>query len=155
MASKLGWQWIFWLLAILGGTTLVLLVVALPETSRTIVGNGSNPPRHIYRTLIPILRANQLVSNAAETRKRKRISFPNTLKSLKILFSFRLSNVLICNGIAYTVGCCVQASLSTLFIEVYGYHDLEAGLIYIPYGIACLLSTLIWGMFFNRTMWQS
>lgn len=146
LTAKLGWQWIFWFLAIIGGFVLALLIVALPETSRIVVGNGSIRPRHIYRTLIPIPKADQIDSNTADTRKKNKVTFPNPLKSLKILFSFRLSNVLICNGIAYTVGCCVQASLSTLFIDIYGYRDLEAGLIYIPYGVACLFSTLIWGM---------
>ncbi|ATY59418.1 Major facilitator superfamily transporter [Cordyceps militaris] len=150
VAAKLGWQWIFWILVILGGFCLALIVIALPETSRAVVGNGSIPPHGIYRSLIPIGREQQDSRKAEETLKKKRAAFFNPLASLKILPSFRLSNVLLCNGIAYTVYCCIQASLSSLFIDVYGYHDLEAGLIYIPFGVACLISTLLWGIILDR-----
>lgn len=150
VAAKLGWQWIFWILVILGGFCLALIVIALPETSRAVVGNGSIPPHGIYRSLIPIGREQQDSRKAEETLKKKRAAFFNPLASLKILPSFRLSNVLLCNGIAYTVYCCIQASLSSLFIDVYGYHDLEAGLIYIPFGVACLISTLLWGKILDR-----
>ncbi len=145
MAATLGWQWIFWLLVILGGFCLALLILALPETSRAVVGNGSVPPHGIYRSLIPIRSEEKGQRKAEETIKKKKVTFINPLASLKILLYFRLSNVLVCNGIAYTVYCCIQASLSSLFIDVYGYHDLEAGLIYIPFGVACLVSTLTWG----------
>ncbi|OAA82396.1 Major facilitator superfamily transporter [Akanthomyces lecanii RCEF 1005] len=155
MAAKLGWQWIFWLLAILGGFCLVLLVIALPETSRSVVGNGSIPPNGIYRSLIPMGKQDRYQEKAEETIKKKEITLPNLLASLKILLSFRLSNVLVCNAVAYTVYCCTQASLSSLFIDVYGYRDLEAGLIYIPFGVACLVNTLIWGKILDRDYAQA
>lgn len=41
--------------------------------------------------------------------------------------------------------CCAQASLSSLFIEVYHYGELASGLVYIPFGVACLISLLVWG----------
>lgn len=41
--------------------------------------------------------------------------------------------------------CCAQASLSSLFIEVYHYGQLASGLVYIPFGVACLISLLAWG----------
>ncbi|OAR00245.1 hypothetical protein LLEC1_03470 [Akanthomyces lecanii] len=150
LAAKLGWQWIFWLLAILGGFCLALLIIALPETSRSVVGNGSIPPRGIYRSLIPFCRQEKDPKQAEETIQKKDIVLVNPLGSLKILLSFRLSNVLICNAIAYTVYCCIQASLSSLFIDIYGYNDLAAGLIYIPFGVACLVNTLIWGKILDR-----
>ena len=38
---------------------------------------------------------------------------------------------------------CLQASLTSLFIEIYGYTQLEAGLIYLPFGIGCFIGTLL------------
>ncbi len=143
MAAKLGLQWIFWLLAILGEFCLVRLVISLPETSRSVVGNGSIPPNGIYRSLIPMGKQERYQEKVEETIKKKEITLPNPLASLKILLSFRLSNVLVCDAIAYTVYCCIQASLSSLFIDVYGYRDLEAGLIYVPFGVACFVNTLV------------
>lgn len=42
--------WCFWALVIFGGIALSLILWTLPETRRTIVGNGSVPPLGIWRT---------------------------------------------------------------------------------------------------------
>ena len=39
-----GWRAIFWFLTAFSGTVLLVILVALPETCRKIVGNGSIPP---------------------------------------------------------------------------------------------------------------
>lgn len=149
LAAKLGWKWIFRFLCILGGVCLILIAVAFPETSRVIVGNGSVPAQGIvYKTLVPRLvePAKQHRDIEAEgTTLRPKFTFPNPLMSLKLLFEMDVAAVLLCNGIFYTIYCCIQASLSTLFIQIYEYESLESGLIYIPFGVACLVSTLSWG----------
>ncbi len=38
-------------------------------------------------------------------------------------------------AILYMVWNCLQASLSTIFIRVYHFNQLQAGLIYIPFGV--------------------
>lgn len=40
------------------------------------------------------------------------------------------------------VYCSVQTTLSSLFISIYSLSDLEAGLIYLPFGFGCVLGTL-------------
>ncbi|KAF2969968.1 hypothetical protein GQX73_g3601 [Xylaria multiplex] len=110
IAAKLGWRWIFWFLVISGGLCLVMVLLALPETARAIVGNGS---------------------------------IPATERDMFVL--------LLCNGIFYAACACVQASLSSLFIQVYGYEELQAGLIYLPFGLAALVSAYVWGKYCNRT----
>ncbi|KAK7950930.1 uncharacterized protein PG986_006658 [Apiospora aurea] len=39
-----GWRWVFWFLVTITGPCLVLVVLGLPETARSAVGNGSLPP---------------------------------------------------------------------------------------------------------------
>lgn len=153
VAAKLGWKWIFWLLCILGGVCLVLVLLALPETSRVIVGNGSIPATGIYRTLTSILtewrngRGKTEKANEAPILERttSRSLLPSPIDCLKLFLLGDVAMVLVCNAIYYTIYCCIQASLSTLFIEVYGYKSLEAGLIYLPFGVACLIGNFIWG----------
>jgi len=48
---------------------------------------------------------------------------------------------------AYT---CVQVSLSSIFIPTYNLNFLEAGLIYIPFGIGAVLATVISGRVLDR-----
>lgn len=44
----------------------------------------------------------------------------------------------------------LQASLSTLFLDIYGLSSLASGLIYIPFGVACAVSALATGQLLDR-----
>ncbi|KAI0421771.1 major facilitator superfamily transporter [Xylaria grammica] len=154
IAAKLGWRWIFWFLAILGGVCLLAIVLALPETARPIVGNGSIPATGMNRTVVSLLcsrrRKEQDNAPAQEVARKSRLaSFPNPLASLKLLLERDLFVLLLCNGIFYAACACVQASLSSLFIRVYGYKELQAGLVYIPHGLGALASAYVWGKFLD------
>ncbi|KAI8628877.1 major facilitator superfamily transporter [Xylariaceae sp. FL1651] len=147
IAAKLGWRWVFWFLVILGGLCLLTILFALPETARAIVGNGSTPATGINRTFLSFLYPRRRANITSQTAavKSRRPSFPNPLACLKLLLEKDVFIVQLCNGIYYATYCCVQASLSSLFIHVYGYQELQAGLIYIPFGLGCLASVYIWG----------
>lgn len=127
-----------------------MILVTLPETARRLVGNGGIPARGINRTLWSLLkdwRDTRLQSQEHEHPRRPKLSLPNPLTSLKLLMVPNVAIVLLTNGIYYMIYCCVQASLSSLFMDIYDYDELEAGLIYLPFGASCLASLLIWGMF--------
>jgi MFS family permease len=44
LVGSLGWRSIFWLLTIYSGVFLICLVLLLPETLRSVVGNGGRAP---------------------------------------------------------------------------------------------------------------
>lgn len=163
LAAGLGWPWIFWFLCIAGGTCLLLVLLTLPETARVIVGNGSIAPPRVNRTPVSLLirrrpgepqsdpepdsTTTTTTTTKAATIGRPNMRFPNPLTSLKLLLLRDVFIVLFCNGIYYMVYCCAQASLSSLFVEVYGYSELAAGLVYIPFGVGCLASLFVWGTY--------
>ncbi|KAI0023785.1 major facilitator superfamily transporter [Xylariomycetidae sp. FL0641] len=122
IAANLGWRWIFWSLAIFGGACVLVILVALPETARSVVGNGSIPPQRLNRMLLSYLPKKKGHDQGAEG----------------------IFIVLLCNGLNYATYSSVQASVSTLFIETYGYNELEAGLVYLPFGFGCLASVYLW-----------
>lgn len=127
-----------------------MILLALPETARTIVGNGSIPATGMNRTLLSVLTSTKRDGGdsrpARDVTMRYRLaSFPNPLASLKLLLEKDLFILLLCNGIFYATGSCVQASLSSQFIKVYGYRELQAGLIYIPFGLGGLVNVYVWG----------
>lgn len=140
-----------WFLCIAGGACLLLVLLTLPETARGIVGNGSISPPRINRTLLSLMRKpggprGERPSEAKEANNsRSKPSFPNPLTSLKLLLLKDVFIVLLCNGIYYMIYCCAQASLASLFVKVYDYTELQAGLIYIPFGIGCFVSLFAWG----------
>ncbi|KAK4142718.1 major facilitator superfamily domain-containing protein [Dichotomopilus funicola] len=141
----LRWSWrsIFWFLAIGSGVCLTLMVLLLPETARNIVGNGTIPARDINRALIPLppnRKYDTSDTKPAIPPQQRRRNLPNPLTTLQILRKPGTAIVLVSYGINYTVYCCLQASLSSLFVNIYHVSRLVAGLVYLPFGIAVALS---------------
>ncbi|OQV09423.1 hypothetical protein CLAIMM_13548 [Cladophialophora immunda] len=154
LAEKAGWRWIFWVLAILSTLSLVLIFALLPETARNVVGNGSHSVPVLNKSLLLLWRENRqkkidltleghrtAVPEAVSRRATLRI--PNPLGSVHIFLQRESAPVILINGIFYSAYCCLQASLSSLFIAIYGYKELEAGLIYLPFGTGCFLASLL------------
>ncbi|KAK8041900.1 major facilitator superfamily transporter [Apiospora rasikravindrae] len=151
----LRWDWraIFWFLSIVSPCCLLSMALLLPETSRAIVGDGSiHPKGMVYRAVIPILAppppSNTRPSNNEEeqrplpdTKPKKPTSvIPNPLACLLLLRHRRTAIVVGCFGAHYTIYSCLQASLSTLFTEIYHVPGLVSGLTYLPFGVACAIS---------------
>ncbi|ROV98697.1 hypothetical protein VMCG_06738 [Cytospora schulzeri] len=64
--------WCFWALVIFGGVATLLIGWTLPETRRTIVGNGAVPALGVWRTWWSLLvewRRNRRVAGPADTEK--------------------------------------------------------------------------------------
>ncbi|KAJ5663475.1 MFS general substrate transporter [Penicillium longicatenatum] len=133
-----GWRWIFWIPAIAAGICLLCIALFLPETARSIVGNGSRKVSTLYR---PIVRYGQsrastdLTAGNEEDVPPRKFRIPNPLASLRVLAS--RSSILITgiNGIYYMDFSCLQGSMSTLFIDIYKLSELKVGLVYVPFGI--------------------
>ena len=146
LTQKFGWPWIFWTLTILSGLCLFLLYTFLPETARNVVGNGSFPAVGINKTLYSaICGKKSSVDKRMVLSRRKGIRFPNPIKCLFVLFSKNNMLVVVVNGILYMAYCCVQASLASLFIELYNFSEIDAGLIYLPFESGCLIASFLAG----------
>lgn len=152
LAEFPGWRWIFWLLSILSGTCLLLIACFLPETARSVVGNGSTNASGAYRTIFSYVqtprsstpadisdRADNVVTLPPENATRKGFHVPNPAKSLKLLWAKDCILIVLIFGIFYMNLSCVQASTSALFIDLYGITELKAGLIYLPSGIGSII----------------
>ncbi|RFU23948.1 hypothetical protein B7463_g12393, partial [Scytalidium lignicola] len=144
--AKVGWRWIFWFLAILSGICLTLISLTLPETARAVVGNGGIPAHGIHAVPFKKMVATPLPVDANKNFNiytRTRWQVPNPLTCLKVLLLKDSFLVILVLGIVYMTYACLQTSLATLFIQIYGFDELQAGLIYIPFGIGCALAA--WG----------
>ncbi|KAI0015391.1 putative major facilitator superfamily transporter [Xylariomycetidae sp. FL0641] len=144
LADRVGWPWIFWLLAIVGGICLFCFVLWFPETCRHVVGNGSIRAVGVNRPVLSI--------NAPQAAKRKNNSaspklrtIPNPLRCLRLIFRKEDALVLASNATFYTNYSCIQASLANLVMQKYQLNGFEAGLCYLAYGIATLASSFAVG----------
>ncbi|KAI1480226.1 major facilitator superfamily domain-containing protein [Daldinia eschscholtzii] len=142
-----GWAWIFWFLSIAAGLCLVTIILFLPETSRSIVGNGSiKPPKYLLLPA-PILMRHWIDSDQSVQHTWR---VPNPLKSLMILTRKDNATIIFGCGILYVVYTCINTSLSVLFIEIYNLNQWQAGIIYLPFGIGGTVSTFFSGSLLDR-----
>jgi uncharacterized membrane protein len=124
------------------------MALFLPETARSIVANGSLSTTGINKPLVPFVAPNEarVVQSTPDVPTHKgRRNIPNPLAALKLLRIPGTAIILLAYGINYTVYCCLQASLSTLFLDIFGVSGLVAGLVYIPFGVAVALSAFVTG----------
>jgi len=132
--ASMGWRSIFWFLVVCSGTWLVAIALSLPETLRTIVGDGTVAVSGLHAVPLRCMKPTPANSNEAAERAR-----PSTKSALggfvTILCQKDKALVMSAIAILYMVWNCLQASLSTLFIKVYHFTSLQAGLIYIPFGV--------------------
>lgn len=154
LAQFLGWRAIFWFCFIFSCSVLVPYVLTVPETCRTIVGNGSIPPHGWHMTLVDLLHARRRskkarrsseASRMSEVPQKPKLRFPNPLRALAVVFDKGVGLVILYNSTLYLVFIISVATLSTQFKNIYGYNDLQIGLCYLPYGAGCLIAALTQG----------
>ncbi|CAI7640625.1 unnamed protein product [Penicillium glandicola] len=157
-------MWCFWALVIFGVVSLLFIGWTLPETARTVVGNGAVYPQGIWRTWWSILSEKIAKSdinhttnndflaqeaevtdiNAGKTGRGKWI-IPNPFISLGIIFYWDTILILWMAASPYTVWYCIQTSLPLIYGNTYGYNDLFVGLCFLPGGAGVILGGLISG----------
>ena len=126
------------------------MILLLPETCRRLVGNGIGRTSYVATPLIPFLRPRSNELQDFKTAKSSDIpSLPNPLIVLTLLKDRGTIAVVTCYGIYYMVHSCLQASLSTIFVQTYQLSGVAAGLIYIPFGIACSIASIVAGRPFS------
>ena len=144
LSQFLGWPSIFWFCAIFVFVWLIPWTLAIPETCRAVVGNGSIPPPKWNMTLIDFIQRrgiNQRPESAPKVKRR----MPNPLRTLYIVFRKEEGLLLFISAIIYLNFILVAATLSTLFMRIYKFDALEVGLCYLPYGIGCTFASLVQG----------
>ncbi|KAJ5901831.1 hypothetical protein N7495_002359 [Penicillium taxi] len=160
-------MWCFWALLIFGGTSLLLIGWALPETARTVVGNGAVYPRAIWRTWWSILSQKRaklnigihILNNDPTTQEQQgeladintnrtgkgKWIIPNPFDSLKIIFHYDIFLILWIAASPYAVWYCIQTSIPIIFGNSYGFNDLFVGLCFLPGGVGVILAGLVTG----------
>ncbi|KAI0095564.1 major facilitator superfamily transporter [Nemania sp. FL0031] len=142
-----GWRWIFWFLTIAAGSCLIAICLALPETNHVLVGNGGiKPPRALCLPLStkgfmqPWAREDGAACPIPSRTARK---IPNPIQSLRILSREDVAVSIMPGSLLYTVYCCIHTSLSSTFIPLYDLNELQVSLLYLPFGIGAVLSTVV------------
>lgn len=140
LSKYLGWEAIFWFLAIAAGTFFVPLLLFFPETCRGIVGNGSIPTVGWNLAIWSYFQTTTAVSPQGPTLPRRRVNISNPWSTLRLLSHRPVGLVLLANGVVFSSYYAVTAGIPALFHRIYNLDDLEIGLCFIPAGLGSLLS---------------
>ncbi|WVW79929.1 hypothetical protein I302_101900 [Kwoniella bestiolae CBS 10118] len=156
-ADTLGWRSIFWFLTIYSGVYLIILVLFLPETLRSIVGNGSRLPYKQARTPFEKYIANRdqdqpsppPTSGGHRNNEKKELKI-DFMAPIRILFQKEVICVLIFLSVHYATWQMTLTIQSTLFSQIYGLADIQIGLTFLANGAGCMIGTLSTGKILDR-----
>ncbi|KAL1864539.1 hypothetical protein VTK73DRAFT_5788 [Phialemonium thermophilum] len=152
LAGSLGWRSIFWLLTIYSGVFLICLLLLLPETLRSIVGNGGRTPsQFIAKYPLRVYQARTKISwdrgaNGTEAAARKHVDITGPLR---ILISKQAAPIIVFLAVYYAVWQMSITAMSSLFKDKYGLGETQIGLTFIANGVGSMVGTLITGKILN------
>ena len=171
-----GFEWVFWALVIFGTTVLVVVGVALPETARNVVGNGSVEATGWRRTWWSIASVwvgrrkkkisidEEMVEKSNETAgetnvrkrrernvgKKERFKKANPLAAIRIIFYKDTALVLWMAASPYAVWYCVQTSIPSIYKDTYNFNEFQIGLSYLTGGAGTVLGGYANGELMDR-----
>jgi MFS family permease len=147
IAQYLGFRAIFWFLFGLGAATLllILLLLLLPETLRSIAGNGTIRLTSINRPLIYSYQQPADEHIDSDPEPKKKVTFTSIVALLRFLFEKDVFITLFFGSIVYTVWSMVTSSTPDLFQDRFHLSDILTGLAFLPNGAGCVLGSILTG----------
>ena len=145
LTQFLGFHSIFWFLFILGALSLLSIVFFLPETLRSIAGNGTVRLTGFQRPLIYNFRPQRDALSEPEKIPMKKVTFKSIVAPLKFLFEKDVFVTLLFGAIVYTVWSMVTSSTTALFQARFHLTDLQVGLAFLPNGAGCVAGSYLTG----------
>lgn len=154
LTQRWNWHSIFYFLAVLTGIHLILLMLLLPESLRTLVGDGSLRPRGIW--LPPVSIPFQHVKQNSEedpSKKRQWMNPPPKLslrvvgfdRPWKMFMQADIALMIASYSLPFGVYTMVSSSLSPTLSKQYNYNSIQCGLCFLPLGIGCAVGSLLSG----------
>ncbi|QLL31436.1 hypothetical protein HG536_0B02990 [Torulaspora globosa] len=152
LSSRWGWRSIFWFLAIGSGICLLFSLFLLPETKRTIAGNGSVTPKSPLNwspvLRLPIVRR-RLHLDDPDLDTVAPASKLNLLAPFSIIKIPEISLVLLVAGLQFSTWTTHQTALTTSLSKDYHLSVAKIGLCFLPSGICTLISIVSSGRYLN------
>ncbi|KAK3389491.1 major facilitator superfamily domain-containing protein [Podospora didyma] len=146
LAEYLGWRAIFWFCLIFSAAWLIPFVLAVPETGRNVVGNGSLPAQRWNTPIIDLIHSHRHPPKQKPLGSpQRKLRFPNPFNTVRVVFEKDLALLIFYGTLVYLLFILIIATLSTELARIYGYSDLQIGLCYLPYGLGCCASAVVNG----------
>lgn len=126
----------------------------LPETLRSLVGNGSIPAKGLAGSLIAYIQCRRAVkagsADISSPSSTPMTKMPvNILGPLQIILGMEVTYIVFFLAIAYTAWQVIITVMSTLFKITYDLTDLQIGITFISNELGCIIGTLTTGKFLD------
>ncbi|KAK0121873.1 hypothetical protein ONS95_010152 [Cadophora gregata] len=145
LTQFLGFRSIFWFLFALGSIALSLILLLLPETLRSIAGNGALRLSGIHRPLIYMFSPPSDILIDRDRTPAKKVTLSSIIAPLKFLFEKDVFITLFFGSIVYTVWSMVTSSTTSLFQSRFHLNNLQVGLAFLPNGAGCVIGSYVTG----------
>jgi MFS family permease len=145
ISNFLGFHAIFWFLFGLGAIALLLILMFLPETLRSIAGNGTIKLTAIHRPFVYKFTPSPAELVDRNLAPKKNVTLSSIVAPLKFLFEKDVFITLFFGAIVYSVWSMVTSSTTALFQGPFNLNDLQVGLIFLPNGAGCVAGSYLTG----------
>ncbi|TVY13550.1 Itaconate transport protein [Lachnellula arida] len=152
----MGFRSIFWFLFASGSVVLILIIMMLPETLRSIAGNGTIRLKPIQQPLVNIFRSSSdtpFDSNLASFSVRtKSLSMDSIIEPLHCLLQKDVLVTAIVGSVAFAICTTVITTTTTMFEKHYHISAFTVGLAFLPAGAGSVISFFLTGYLIDHDM---
>jgi len=147
IVNTLDYHWIFWFLVILSFLAIFAVVLFLPETLRSIAGNGSVRLMDFrHQPLYEKLCSKDQRPSSQLPHPRTKITWRAFVEPAACLLEKDVACTLFFGGVIFTVWSMVTASTSVLLSQNYHLNVLQIGFCFLPNGIGCIAGSITSGI---------
>ena len=147
IAHRWGWRAIFWFLTALSGVLFSIVFVFLPETGRSVVGNGSVPCPWWNVSLVGSFRK-KTTADADTIKPAKRR--PNPIASLRILAQGGPAVVLGFGSLMYGGYFAIMTTLPNQLSTRFAFNSVQIGLCFLPIAVGSITTRWTVGYVIDR-----
>ena len=131
----LGFHSLFTALETLACFTLIIIIFFLPETLRSIAGDGTVPLAGVYKPFFYYLTSQPDVCPQSKSRRLTgSVRTAAMLTPLKVLLEKDVLILVVFGSIVFTIWAMVTTSAAILFQTTFDLTDLSIGLAFLPNG---------------------
>lgn len=126
-------------LLVLSSLTVVIIFAFLPETMRSIAGDGSLRLGGIYKPLVYSIRAPRQAQKPGGPAYSKRVTLLTFVEPLRLLGERDILFNLVFGGVVYSIWSMVTSSTPGLFNTSFALSERLLGLAFLPNGMRLLI----------------
>jgi MFS family permease len=150
-----GHTWVFVTLLIIAFLCFLTVGFTLPETARSVAGNGSRPIHGIWRTWADVLLPSdkeQKTPSSDETRVaavKASQSLRRVVDSLRIILYPDAAAILWMIASSYGIYYTFQVVIPVIYADIYHYNQLQIGLVFLPGLAGMTIGGMVAGKFID------